>query len=78
VTNQSFPERYAFTKAKQPEPGRLIRVQGHDWSPFWCEGKVTAYAKGGVRFLWKNPKTGGFEPEQNTWHDTETWEYADE
>lgn len=78
--------KFKFTKAVNPEVGRLIRGEGYDWCHFTCEGEMRWVGNGRtgkkkqtrLRFFLKHAKTGEFESARNTWSDVETWEYADQ
>jgi hypothetical protein len=72
-----------MTKSELPQEDRLIKCQGHDWSPFTCVGKMIAYKPGSGRSTGKlhfmrRDRDGRFEPDTNTWKDVETWEYLEE
>ncbi len=62
-----------------PEPGRLIKVEGFDWCKFTCYGMFKArQSKKKPPVFYIRNKDGTFERDRETWHDVETWEYADE
>lgn len=82
----------SFTKGTCPEPNRLIKCWGSDWSDFIVFGKFVPYspkARDGKgrpmdpkriargRFM-ERDKYGEFWPARERWLDVERWEYADE
>lgn len=61
-----------------PQPGRLIRCKGFDWSPFECVGKWVLYKGQTTGRFMRQGKFGIWMADRKTWQDVESWEYLDE
>lgn len=61
-----------------PEPEKLIKCEGFDWCKFTCYGmfKLSRGKKKSKFYIMNND--GTFELDNKTWHDVDTWDYADE
>lgn len=67
---------FQYPKAISPEPDRMIKVRGYDWTEFTAVGKFVPNQDGSrVRFM--RFFNGLWQVDTKTWQDTETWEYSE-